>query len=89
MTWDEFYRKFRGDFGFFLTDAWAVRKMKPSEIGMEFDMHTMKAKELMQRIFEALTHEKVKELSNGQDARTERIRLPISGARHFDGDRDP
>ena len=54
MSYEEFELKFRGRFLYFLTDAWAVRKEAPGQVGMVFDNHLKELKRLMVEVHGAL-----------------------------------
>ena len=54
MTESEFIQKFRGRMLMFLMEAWAVRKVIPSDLGMVADQHALEVKRLLSEMYDAL-----------------------------------
>lgn len=54
MTLEEFENKFRGQMLLFVTEAWAVRKLPPSELGMAVDASHIRMAEIMRRMYATL-----------------------------------
>ncbi len=54
MTQQEFYAKYRPRLLLFATDAWGMRKEKPSEVGLALDNHVSSLKGLMEDMYKDL-----------------------------------
>lgn len=54
MTYEEFEAKFRGRLLVILTEAWAVRKMAPSDVGMFMDKHYIEIRQALRDIYNSL-----------------------------------
>lgn len=54
MTREQFTAKWRGRMLLFLTEAWAARKEKPSELGQLLDQHAQQLKEVLHGMYEDL-----------------------------------
>ncbi len=51
MNEEEFLQKYRGRFLLFLTEAWACRTHKPSELGLLLDHHSRQLEGLLRNIY--------------------------------------
>jgi hypothetical protein len=57
MTRDEFNRRFQGRMLLHLTEAWSVRKLPPSDLGMFMDDHARQLRQLLGEMYDALAPE--------------------------------
>lgn len=57
MTQEEFENRFRGRMALFITEAWAVRKESPSDMGLVLDIHFERGKALLREMYKVLTPE--------------------------------
>lgn len=55
MTEAEFTTKYRPRLLLFLTEAWAIRKEPPTELGQCIDLHAAQLKQLMREMYADLT----------------------------------
>lgn len=55
ITREEFQLRFRGRMLVFLTEAWAVRQLQPSQLGLVMDKHARELRGLLNEVYDALT----------------------------------
>jgi hypothetical protein len=54
MSKQDFISKWRPQLLLFVTEAWAVRREKPSDVGLVLDRHHVRLQEVLSEIFEDL-----------------------------------
>jgi hypothetical protein len=54
VTREEFHARFRGRLLLYLTEAWAVRRSPPSELGSLMDAHVVQLKALLNEMYDVL-----------------------------------